>query len=389
MKKILHLSIFLLSLRAFACDCNPPDITEKFIRSDFVANVTILKIYPNKGNEAGYKADIQINELFKGENLKSIYIYGRSDNGIGSSCDMYIPANTKLIAYAIKNRDGNFGIGMCSGIMYLDYSGYYKKKTLKTESELKKQKRELEILQTFKSKNINHTDRIIYREKTNLTNELQQFKGIQLEKKFGIYEITGVSSVYQEYQCDSSFGIFGIYFYPYALPFLFNIPSLALSDQMLDLQSFLGKEGRMLEERILGAVSNEERMKIMTDFLRRRLRDTLPNELKFQQVIQSLVNYQQEFTIEKLAADCNLSRRQFERQFLNYAGLSPQKYYRILRFQHATEFYKNKDLNLAHLALDCGYYDQAHFIHEFTKFSGYQPKAYFSGKVTGVEWRDC
>ncbi|KAB8153467.1 hypothetical protein EZY14_009545 [Kordia sp. TARA_039_SRF] len=190
MKTTLKIIFFLFSIGAFACDCDSPNITEKYIQSDFVANVTILKIYPNKKNEQGYRADIKINELFKGKRLKSIYVYGRSDNGIGNSCDIYIPANTQLIAYARRNNDGNYGIGMCSGIMYLDYSPRYRKKTLKSNRELKKQKRELDILNTFKSKNINFTNKINFREKAKLHKELKQFNGIELEKSFGIYEIT-------------------------------------------------------------------------------------------------------------------------------------------------------------------------------------------------------
>lgn len=140
MKHILQIVLLLFSVGIFACDCNRREITEKYIQSEFVANITITKIYPNQKNEKGYKADIKINDLYKGKKLKSIYIYGRSDNRIGSSCDIYIPVNTKLIAYAEKNSDGNFGIGMCSGIMYLDYSYLYKQKTLKTTKQLKKQK---------------------------------------------------------------------------------------------------------------------------------------------------------------------------------------------------------------------------------------------------------
>ena len=178
MKKILQITIFLFSIGVFACDCDEPKITEKFIESEFVANVTILKIYPNQKNEQGYKADIRINELFKGERLKSIYVYGRSDNGIGSSCDIYIPTNTKLVAYAQKNREGNYGIGMCSGFLYLN------------KTNQKRQKRELEILKVFKENNINSTDKITYREKSKLHKNLEQFKGIELDKNFGIYEIT-------------------------------------------------------------------------------------------------------------------------------------------------------------------------------------------------------
>ena len=183
MKKILQITIFLFSIGVFACDCDPPNITEKYTQSDFVANVTIIKIYPNQKNEHGYKADIKINELYKGDRLKSIYVYGRSDNGIGTSCDIYIPENTNLVAYASKNKDGNFGVGMCSGLLYLN----------KTNQQ--RQKRELNILNTFKSKDINFTDKINYREKAKLHEELQQFKGIELEKNFGIYEITFASDL--------------------------------------------------------------------------------------------------------------------------------------------------------------------------------------------------
>ncbi|MEC5167529.1 hypothetical protein RCH18_003291 [Flavobacterium sp. PL11] len=183
MKKILQITIFLFSIGVFACDCDEPKITEKFIESEFVANITILKIYPNQKNEQGYKADIKINELYKGEQLKSIYVYGRSDNGIGSSCDIYIPTNTKLVAYARKNKDGNFGIGMCSGLLYLN------------KSNQKRQKRELEILKAFKENNINSTEKITYREKSKLREDLKQFKGIELDKNFGIYEITFASDL--------------------------------------------------------------------------------------------------------------------------------------------------------------------------------------------------
>ena len=181
MKKIIRITIFLFSIGIFACDCDEPPITEKYVQSDFVANVTILKIYPNqKGEkgEKGYRADIKINELFKGEVLKSIYVYGQSDNGIGTSCDIFIPENTKLIAYARKNSDGNYGIGMCSGLFFLD------------KTNPKRQNRELKILRVFKSNNIDFTDKITYREKSKLRENLEQYKGIELDKDFGIYEIT-------------------------------------------------------------------------------------------------------------------------------------------------------------------------------------------------------
>jgi len=178
MKNILQITIFLFSIGIFACTCEDPKITEKYIESDFVAKARIIKNYKNENSKELYKADILISELFKGEKLNSIYVAGRSDGRMGSSCAIFIPENTELIIYAQKNKDGKYSVGMCSGLLYL------------SNRNVKRQKRELSILKMFKSENIEFTDKVNYREKAKLHKNLEQFKGIELEKNYGIYEIT-------------------------------------------------------------------------------------------------------------------------------------------------------------------------------------------------------
>ena len=98
-------------------------------------------------------------------------------------CNRFIPENTELIIYAQKNKDGKYSVGMCSGLLYLD------------NLELKRQKRELNILKMFKSKNIEFTDKIYYQEQAKLHKDLEQFRGIELEKNYGIYSITFESNL--------------------------------------------------------------------------------------------------------------------------------------------------------------------------------------------------
>jgi len=89
-----------------------------------------------------------------------------------------------------------------------------------------------------------------------------------------------------------------------------------------------------------------------------------------------------------LANDYFLSERQFERQFRKFSGFSPKLFSRIVRFQSALTQYGNNEKSLTEIALETGYYDQSHFIHDFKEFSGYHPKQYFSGNSGAIEWRD-
>lgn len=178
MKKILQTAIFLFSIGVFACTCDHPKITEKYIESDFVARAVIVKNHKNESSKELYKADIIISELYKGKELKSIYVGGRSDGKFGGSCAIFIPEGTELIIYAQKDQDEKYSIGMCSGLLYLN------------NRNTKRQKRELDILRMFKSQNIDFTDKIKYREKGKLYKDLAQFQGIELEKSYAIFEIT-------------------------------------------------------------------------------------------------------------------------------------------------------------------------------------------------------
>ncbi|TVZ52373.1 hypothetical protein [Dokdonia sp. Hel_I_53] len=183
MKQILQITLFLFSIGVFACDCMPPNLTEKYSKSDLVARVKIVKNYSNEGSEELYRADIIIQELFKGKKTESIFIAGRSDGNMGSSCAMFIPENTELIIYTSKNDNGNYVVGMCSGLLqFYDWN-------------IRKQKKELDILRTLKSKDIHFTNKISFRNESNLAQQLKQFSGIELEKKYGIYEIVFTSDL--------------------------------------------------------------------------------------------------------------------------------------------------------------------------------------------------
>jgi AraC-like DNA-binding protein len=69
-----------------------------------------------------------------------------------------------------------------------------------------------------------------------------------------------------------------------------------------------------------------------------------------------------------------MSAKRFIERFKAQVGVSLKRYCRIRRFQHAlARAHRGQPVDRPQVALECGYYDQAHFIHEFRAFSGLTP----------------
>ncbi|GHO49295.1 helix-turn-helix domain-containing protein [Ktedonospora formicarum] len=60
-------------------------------------------------------------------------------------------------------------------------------------------------------------------------------------------------------------------------------------------------------------------------------------------------------------------------------GLTPRQFYRVHRFNEVLRLLESDSLvHWADIALTCGYYDQAHLIHDFQAFVGLAPGEYLS-----------
>jgi AraC-like DNA-binding protein len=87
-------------------------------------------------------------------------------------------------------------------------------------------------------------------------------------------------------------------------------------------------------------------------------------------------------TIDQLAVQQSTSRRQLERRFANTVGLSPKQLAKIIRLQHTLKNLEQKQFNnLASLAVENGYFDQAHFIKDFKEFTGITPKQFYADSL--------
>ena len=77
-----------------------------------------------------------------------------------------------------------------------------------------------------------------------------------------------------------------------------------------------------------------------------------------------------------------LSPKRFIEHFKASVGMAPKQYCRILRFQRALAWAEaGRRVDWTHIAMDCGYFDQSHFIHDFRAFAGITPTGYQAGRT--------
>jgi AraC-like DNA-binding protein len=160
-----------------------------------------------------------------------------------------------------------------------------------------------------------------------------------------------------------------------AFPF-FKPPSAALEELQVDLQDLWGRDGRLLRERLLEARNPEEKFQIMERVL---LQQAVRPLEKHPAVRFAAGVFQRapQLPISRALAETGLSERRFIQLFADQVGLTPKLFCRVRRFQLALQKTFGREMvDWAEIAADSGYFDQPHFIHDFTKFSGLTPSSY-------------
>lgn len=200
--------------------------------------------------------------------------------------------------------------------------------------------------------------------------------------------VSGPSQKFNRFRISEDFGMVGVYLYPFALQKFFNIPASFITNQSPDLVTLLGQEGKDIQERIMLASDNLQRVEILSSFFLEKLNKDYRTDRAIFSSIHQIIQSRGTVKVKELATSHFLSSRQFERKFKMFSGFSPKLYSRIIRFQSVINSYPRPNKSLTEIAYDCGYYDQSHFIHDFKEFSGYNPKHYFGTSNEATQWRE-
>ncbi|MBL8563760.1 MAG: GlxA family transcriptional regulator [Gemmobacter sp.] len=82
---------------------------------------------------------------------------------------------------------------------------------------------------------------------------------------------------------------------------------------------------------------------------------------------------EEEFDLDACADHLGVSRRQIERLFNRYLGVTPVRYMNDLRLQHGRALLAETDMSVTEVAVACGYASSSHFSKSFRKKYGVSP----------------
>jgi AraC-like DNA-binding protein len=173
-------------------------------------------------------------------------------------------------------------------------------------------------------------------------------------------------------------GIFSVRFHPEGfLPFT-TVPIKEMENTAVSLEKLFGKDGQEIGQQVLNANSTSERIKLIEIFLLDQLTDIETIDRIVKSTVETIITANGQLSVDELSQLTQVNRRQLLRKFSAAIGLSPKQLSRTIRLQAALKMLLSDQFsNLAELAYENEYYDQAHFIKEFKEFTGSTPKEFY------------
>lgn len=165
---------------------------------------------------------------------------------------------------------------------------------------------------------------------------------------------------------------FGIRLTPTQSLYIRPAPFRDLVDRQLPLGDVMQGVGNLCD-----AIAEQEcfsaRVALFEQHLLPKLLSSDQSSLLLDYCLRKIYTSKGNVTVEQLAEEIGVSTRYLRKKFVDTLGLSPKQYSRITRFQNTLSSLLTQKRGSGIIAIEHGYYDQAHFIKDFKYFTMFTP----------------
>jgi len=192
--------------------------------------------------------------------------------------------------------------------------------------------------------------------------------------------IAGPRSQYEVIDTECQRLLAGVVLRPAGAALLLGVPAYELTDVDVPLDALWGRPANRIRERLMQARTPAAKLETLERCLLEHLPDSEP-PLVVSYALALLNRPAAAPPLAEVARVSGFSQRRFIELFRYHTGIGPKTYHRIQRFQDALRrAHGGRLVSWTDLALSCGYYDQAHFVHDFRAFSGITPTEYSANR---------
>lgn len=174
-----------------------------------------------------------------------------------------------------------------------------------------------------------------------------------------------------------------------AFPF-YPFPLGELTDIVANADQVFGRKFYDLREQLLATQSIDRMFELVEDFLLQQAGDAICEDIAnrcIDYALSSIISKPTLRRIQQLSDEIGYSQKHFIELFRGQVGVSPKQYLKIMRFQKAIlAIETNASIQWNRIALESGFYDQAHLIHDFKLFSGFTPSEYIKRKSSTLNY---
>jgi AraC-like DNA-binding protein len=180
-------------------------------------------------------------------------------------------------------------------------------------------------------------------------------------------------------QHSNAFGLH-VFIKPLGVRTILRVASKEISSLVLNLSDIWGNRAEDLVERLFDAHTWDQRFAILDRAFASKL-NLFSTQPEICWAWERLAKSHGAVPVGQLAEEVGYSRRYFSERFRDTIGVAPKTAARVFRFERACRLIADKRLGLAHVATECGYYDQAHLTREWYSLAGSSPKAWITREL--------
>jgi AraC-like DNA-binding protein len=171
--------------------------------------------------------------------------------------------------------------------------------------------------------------------------------------------------------------VFGVKFRPGAFRPYFGRSVACLRDRSVPIDEIFGAEGIALARQVADLRGAAEKAAAVERFLNDRMTADDPNVERVGEIVDAIGEDREIVSVEQVAERWRLGKRALQQLFHAYVGVGPKWVINRYRLHEALErLHEGAPISFSELAVELGYFDQAHFIRDFRKLVGCSPTAY-------------